>query len=128
MKHSISKADSFPLREKDYPADIQPFLENNKEHIYELVTLVKQLEAYNLLSIVNESITKYSNRLIGINSKDMDQLIFGIKKGIEEGSANIDTGKDINAFQLMKYLKDPDINRAINFLVHFLRGMGRTLE
>ncbi|KQL53999.1 hypothetical protein AN964_11135 [Heyndrickxia shackletonii] len=128
MKHSISKADSFPLREKDYPADIQPFLENNKEHIYELVTLVKHLEEYNLLSIVNESITKYSNRLNGINSKDMDQLIFGIKKGIEEGSANIDTGKDINAFQLMKYLKDPDINRAINFLVHFLRGMGRTLE
>jgi len=60
--------------------------------------------------------------------KKLEQLINGIKKGMEEGANNRDTAKDINAFQLMKYMKDPDINRAINYLVHFLKGMGRTLE
>lgn len=128
MKHTTSSADSLSIGKKLNTTDIHQFLENNKEHVYELINLVKHLQEYNLLSLVNDSMMKHSNRLSGINSKDINQLINGIKKGIEEGSVNIDTGKDINAFQLMKYLKDPDINRAINFLVHFLRGMGSAIE
>ncbi|MGV3465729.1 MAG: DUF1641 domain-containing protein [Heyndrickxia sp.] len=128
MKHTISNADSFSPKEKIDTTQMNQFLENNKEYVFELITLVKHLQEYDLLSFANKSIAKHANRLQGISSKNMDQLINGLKKGMEEGSANLDTGKDINAFQLMKYLKDPDINRAVNYLVHFLRGMGRTLE
>jgi len=128
MKHTISNTNSFPHREKNYNEEMGQFLVNNKEHVFELISLVKHLQEYNLLTFANESIAKHSNRLQGINGKTMDQLINGIKRGIEEGSSNMDTGKDINAFQLMKYLKDPDINRAVNYLVHFLRGMGKSLN
>ncbi|MBS4172991.1 DUF1641 domain-containing protein [Bacillus sp. FJAT-49736] len=128
MKQTIGNSNPIPIEEKNLTDDFQLFLENNKENVYELMNLVKQLQEYNLLTLVNHSMTKHSNRLTELNRKDIHQLINGIKKGIEEGSANIDTRKDINAFQLMKYIKDPDINRAVNFLVHFLRGMGRSMK
>jgi len=34
----------------------------------------------------------------------------------------------VSAFKLMKMLNDPDVNRALNFGVHFLKGLGKGLK
>ncbi len=49
-------------------------------------------------------------------------------KGIEAASKYAKTDQKISLFELAKSLKDPDINRAIGFGLHFLKGMGHELK
>lgn len=37
-------------------------------------------------------------------------------------------GSKITIFQLLKAINDPDINRAVGFGLHFLKGMGKALK
>jgi uncharacterized protein YjgD (DUF1641 family) len=47
---------------------------------------------------------------------------------MNEGNEYVKTGKKVSALALIKALNDPDVNRAIGFGLHFLKGMGKALE
>jgi uncharacterized protein YjgD (DUF1641 family) len=142
MTDSISKVNSLPIKEyKSHQlTEMNQLLLDNRDHLYELINLAKKLQELKLLTKMNETLSSQNEWLHSIlnhmnhghsgssmNSDYIKQLMTGVKKGLEEGAINLDSGKDINAFQLMKLLKDPDINRALNFLLHFFKGMGKSL-
>lgn len=57
-----------------------------------------------------------------------EKLAASIKSGLNQAQLGSETSETIGLLDLMKSLKDPDINRAINFGRHFLKGMGKALD
>ena len=47
---------------------------------------------------------------------------------MEEGNQHLQSNKKVGILDLMKVLKEFDINRAIGFGLHFLKGMGKGLK
>ncbi|MFJ7745177.1 DUF1641 domain-containing protein [Peribacillus sp. NPDC097295] len=85
--------------------------------------------------VTREPVTKLINTLMGatgaLMKADADQvtkLLTSALAGMDEGSKFIETDKKIGVMSLVKVLNDPDINRAIGFGVHFLKGMGKELK
>ncbi|MQR97176.1 DUF1641 domain-containing protein [Fictibacillus phosphorivorans] len=82
-----------------------------------------------------EPVTNMINNLMGaagvltkmdpeVTAKLLDSVVTGLKQGEEF----VESDKKVGAFDLVKSLKDPDINRAIGFGLHFLKGMGQELK
>ena len=66
--------------------------------------------------------------IMGADPKNTTKLISSAVQGMEDGHEFLKTEKKVRIFDLMKTLKDPDINRAIGFGIHFLKGMGKALK
>ncbi|MEK5523068.1 MULTISPECIES: DUF1641 domain-containing protein [Heyndrickxia] len=96
---------------------------NHKEDLYDLVEIIKVLKEKNILPVITAILTKNDNN----DSTEIGKITNGIKKGVESSMESLNAGKELNTFQLMKLMKDPDINRAITFLLAFLKGMGKSL-
>ena len=80
-------------------------------------------------------ITNIINNLMGAAGalSDMDpqttaKLIESINTGLDEANKAVDTDETVSVFKLLKLLKDPDVNRALNFGIHFLKGLGKGLK
>lgn len=63
--------------------------------------------------------------LAAIDPDQTAKLLGSVAKGLEEASGQQD--KKVSVFSLMSALKDPDVNRAIDFGLRFLKGMGKGL-
>ncbi|TCP18204.1 uncharacterized protein YjgD (DUF1641 family) [Scopulibacillus darangshiensis] len=88
-----------------------------------------------LEQVSREPVTNLLNTVIGaagaVMNADPEQtkaLIESAMAGINEGHQFVQTDKKVRMFDLMKTLRDPDINRAIGFGIHFLKGMGKQLK
>lgn len=95
----------------------------------------EQIAKVALGQVTREPVTKLINTLMGatgaLMKADADQvtkLLTSALAGMDEGSKFIETDKKIGVMSLVKVLNDPDINRAIGFGVHFLKGMGKELK
>lgn len=95
----------------------------------------EQIAKVALGQVTREPVTNLINTLMGatgaLMKADTDQvtkLLNSALAGIDEGSKFIETDKKIGVMNLVKVLNDPDINRAIGFGVHFLKGMGKELK
>lgn len=95
----------------------------------------EQIAKVALGQVTREPVTNLINTLMGatgaLMKADTDQvtkLLNSALSGIDEGSKFIETDKKIGVMNLVKVLNDPDINRAIGFGVHFLKGMGKELK
>ena len=95
----------------------------------------EQIAKIALQQVTREPVTNLINTLMGatgaLMNADAEQatkLINSALAGIDEGSKFLETDKKIGVINLMKVLNDPDINRAIGFGVHFLKGMGKGLK
>ncbi|MFJ7639397.1 DUF1641 domain-containing protein [Peribacillus sp. NPDC097206] len=95
----------------------------------------EQIAKVALGQVTREPVTNLINTLMGatgaLMKADTDQvtkLLSSALAGIDEGSKFIETDKKIGVMSLVKVLNDPDINRAIGFGVHFLKGMGKELK
>lgn len=85
--------------------------------------------------VSREPVTNLLNTIIGATSsvmatdpEKMKKLVSSAMSGINEGYDFVETDKKVKMFDLMKVLNDPDINRAIGFGIHFLKGMGKQLN
>lgn len=85
--------------------------------------------------VSREPVTNLLNTIIGATSsvmatdpEKMKKLVSGAMSGINEGHDFVESDKKVKMFDLMKMLNDPDINRAIGFGIHFLKGMGKQLN
>ncbi|MBL5843919.1 DUF1641 domain-containing protein, partial [Bacillus sporothermodurans] len=88
-----------------------------------IMKFIQVLKEKNILPVITAILTKNDNN----DSTEIGKITNGIKKGVESSMESLNAGKELNTFQLMKLMKDPDINRAITFLLAFLKGMGKSL-
>lgn len=59
-----------------------------------------------------------------LNVTDLERFAARLNHGVKEAAAAEDTDKT-SYMDLIKALKDPEINRSITILLQFLRGMGK---
>ncbi|MEJ9212017.1 DUF1641 domain-containing protein [Bacillus smithii] len=85
--------------------------------------------------VSREPVTNLINNLMGVagavSNIDPDfteKLMNSITNGIKEGNHHLQNGDKVKFRDLLKVLNDPDINRAIGFGLHFLKGMGQGLK
>ncbi|MEE3806272.1 DUF1641 domain-containing protein [Lysinibacillus fusiformis] len=85
--------------------------------------------------LTRKPVTNIINNLMGVagaltelNPETTTKLIDGLNSGVDEASKALESNEKVSAFKLMKMLNDPDVNRALNFGVHFLKGLGKGLK
>ncbi|MFS0636780.1 DUF1641 domain-containing protein [Mesobacillus foraminis] len=85
--------------------------------------------------VTREPVTSIINHFIGaagvLTSLDPEmtsKVTSSIKTGLEEGNQHLETNSKINILDLLRALQDPDINRAVGFGLHFLKGIGKGLK
>ena len=85
--------------------------------------------------LTRKPVTNIINNLMGVagaltelNPETTTKLIEGLNAGVDEASKALESNEKVSAFKLMKMLNDPDVNRALNFGVHFLKGLGKGLK
>lgn len=106
-----------------------------------LEALMKLLEAKEevahiaLEQLTRKPVTNMINNLMGVagaltelNPETTAKLVEGLNAGVDEANKALNSDDKVSAFKLMKMLNDPDVNRALNFGVHFLKGLGRGLK
>lgn len=69
-----------------------------------------------------------TSSLMKVDPENTNNLINSALKGLESGNEFVEEEQKIKLFDLMRMLNDPDINRAIGFGIHFLKGMGEQLS
>jgi uncharacterized protein YjgD (DUF1641 family) len=85
--------------------------------------------------VSREPVTNMINNLMGaagvltkMDPEATTKLLDSVVTGLKQGERFVESEQKIGAFDLVKSLKDPDINRAIGFGLHFLKGMGQELK
>ncbi|MGE6718783.1 DUF1641 domain-containing protein [Peribacillus frigoritolerans] len=113
--------------------------ELNDSGVFEAATSMlqgkEQIAKIALQQITRQPVTNLINTLMGATGALMNadaaqstKLLNSALAGIDEGNKFLQADKRIGVLELMKTLNDPDINRAIGFGVHFLKGMGKELK
>jgi uncharacterized protein YjgD (DUF1641 family) len=80
-------------------------------------------------------ITNMINNLMGaagalseIDPELAKKLMGSLSAGLEEAQEHLLSPKKTRILDLMRAMNDPDINRAIGFGIHFLKGAGKGLK
>lgn len=134
--------------------NLKQLLSDNEETVNQLFTMLSELndigalEAANKLieakeevahialgQLTRKPVTNIINNLMGLagaltelDPETTAKLIASLNSGLDEANKVADSQEKVTLFQLAKLLKDPDINRAMNFGIHFLRGLGKGLK
>lgn len=88
---------------------------------------VDQLSGESASNII-KNVLNASGIFASIDPEISEKLADSMKSGLHEAQFANEDSRQIGLFDLMKSLKDPDINRAVNFGLHFLKGMGKSLD
>ncbi|HET7658278.1 MAG TPA: DUF1641 domain-containing protein [Bacillales bacterium] len=131
--------------------EVESALAERKDAVLETVELIGHLHDRGILSLLNglfaEGDEVFRIAVKEINKpdhSDMIQNLVGLvsvlgkldieslKDFAEKANRGLKEATDVdpdngpsNIFQLLKVLKDPEINRGITMMLHFLKGMGK---
>jgi len=134
--------------------DLKELLANNEEALNQMFNIVGELNDIGMLEAANsmlkakepiakivlgqvtrEPVINLINNMMGaagalteLNPELTKKLVGSVLTGMDEGNQHLQSNKKVGILDLMKVLKDPDINRAIGFGLHFLKGMGKGLK
>ncbi|PEP38180.1 hypothetical protein CN568_25740 [Bacillus pseudomycoides] len=134
--------------------DLKELLANNEEALNQMFNIVGELNDIGMLEAANsmlkakepiakivlgqvtrEPVTNLINNMMGaagalteLNPELTKKLVGSVLTGMDEGNQHLQSNKKVGILDLIKVLKDPDINRAIGFGLHFLKGMGKGLK
>ncbi|MGE7938370.1 DUF1641 domain-containing protein [Bacillus paramycoides] len=134
--------------------DLKELLANNEDALNQMFNIVGELNDIGMLEAANsmlkakepiakivlgqvtrEPFTNLINNMMGaagalteLDPELTKKLVGSVLIGMDEGNQHLQNNKKIGILDLMKVLKDPDINRAIGFGLHFLKGMGKGLK
>jgi uncharacterized protein YjgD (DUF1641 family) len=104
--------------------DILHALFNSKEKISSIA--LEQILKPSVLNTIKNAMTAVG--FVGkIPPDQFNTLIHALVSGLERGQEKVVSNQRIGAFTLVSALRDPDVNRAITWLVGFLKGMGEQL-
>ncbi|MCZ6941470.1 DUF1641 domain-containing protein [Bacillus mycoides] len=133
---------------------LKELLTNNEEALNQMFNIVGELNDMGMLEAANsmlkakepiakivlgqvtrEPVTNLINNMMGaagalteLDPELTKKLVGSVLTGMDEGNQHLQSNKKVGILDLMKVLKDPDINRAIGFGLHFLKGMGKGLK
>jgi uncharacterized protein YjgD (DUF1641 family) len=125
----------------------------NHESVMEGLRLLQLLQDRNILPLLNGALkerdeilsvlvpvlTKKENTDVIKNLLEMISVIRMLDmKGLKEGMSFLNTGLEeakegiekedsTSILNLLKSLKDPNVNKSITFMMNFLKGMGKSL-
>ncbi|UTR12586.1 DUF1641 domain-containing protein [Evansella sp. LMS18] len=155
MAKPIRKIEPMRVTEEEERAEaleeVQEALVENKEAVLATIDLMKNLHGSGVTRLLNgllaegdkvlEIIVKEANKdentntirnlllLFGtlgtINMKDMEPLLRKINAGVEQAAVEPDPEEKTGYFDLVRKLKDPEVNRSLTLLLRFLEGMGQ---
>ncbi|PFJ06454.1 hypothetical protein COI88_06980 [Bacillus cereus] len=134
--------------------DLKELLANNEDALNQMFNIVGELNDIGMLEAANsmlkakepiakivlgqvtrEPVTNLINNMMGaagalteLDPELTKKLVGSVLTGMDEGNQHLQSNKKVGILNLMKVLKDPDINRAIGFGLHFLKGMGKGLK
>ncbi|MDM5154446.1 DUF1641 domain-containing protein [Bacillus sp. DX1.1] len=134
--------------------DLKALLADNEEALNQMFNIVGELNDIGMLEaassmlkakepiakiilgqVTREPVTNLINNMMGaagalteLDPELTKKLVSSVLTGMDEGDQHLQSNKKVGILDLMKVLKDPDINRAIGFGLHFLKGMGKGLK
>ncbi|MDM5189472.1 DUF1641 domain-containing protein [Bacillus sp. DX4.1] len=134
--------------------DLKALLADNEEALNQMFNIVGELNDIGMLEaassmlkakepitkivlgqVTREPVTNLINNMMGaagalteLDPELTKKLVSSVLTGMDEGSKHLQSNKKVGILDLMKVLKDPDINRAIGFGLHFLKGIGKGLK
>lgn len=111
--------------EEKNKTDWESTYSGSKDTMKDLLQIVELLKEQQLLPYVHLILSKREQIL---TNEQLSILKSGLSKGFEEAVSNLNAGKELSTYQLMKLKKDPDINRAISFFAYFLKGIGKNMK
>jgi len=88
---------------------------------------VHQVSREPITNLINHLLNA-SSLLTVIDPEVTAKLTESVKSGLNEAELQSGNNEKIGVMTLMKSINDPDINRAIKFGLHFLKGMGKGLD
>jgi uncharacterized protein YjgD (DUF1641 family) len=105
------------------------------ETLTAMIQAKEKITEIGLKQINSEPVTNLLSLLMGtagaltqFDTEQTPKLIRSLGTGLTEANQYSEADQRIKVFDLLKLLNDPDINRAIGFLIHFLKGMGKGLK
>ncbi|MFC0187523.1 DUF1641 domain-containing protein [Fictibacillus aquaticus] len=134
--------------------EVEDALIQNKEAILQTMEIMNHLQDKGILSLLNglfgqgdkvmhvlvkamdkpEATNTIKNMLLllgtlgMINVKQLEPFLLKINSGVARVAEFKDTEEKTSYFDLVRSLKDPEINKAITILMQFLKGMGQDTE
>ena len=85
--------------------------------------------------LTRKPVTNIINNLMGVagvlsemNPETTTKLVESLNTGLDEANKAVESNEKVSVFKMVKLLKDPDTNRALNFGIHFLKGLGKGLK
>lgn len=155
MSKAITNIKKLEIPEEEQQnKDIQEILSTlaeNKEAVIEAVTHIRRLHETGILEFLNAFLAR-SDEMLSIAMKEankpenmsMLQNLVGLSEvigslnldkvkelsqkmnnGIEEATEPTEGNQTTSMIQLLKALKDPEVNRAVTMLLNFLKGVGK---
>lgn len=88
---------------------------------------VGQLSREPVTNMINNTMAA-GGILTELDPETTGKLAKGLTNGLQKAQQGLDEDSKVGLFDLMKALKDPDINRAIGFGFNLLKGMGEGLK
>lgn len=96
----------------------------SKEELAKVI--VKEMNKPNNTNTIN-NLMAMADTLSMLDSDVVKKMASSVSTGFHKAREENQTEEKIGLFDLMKALKDPDINRAVRFGLNFLKGMGQSL-
>lgn len=96
-----------------------------KEEVAEIA--LGQFTRKPVTNIIN-NVMSAAGVLSTIDPETTSKLIEGITTGIDEAKKATKTENKVGLFELLNMLNDSDVNRGIQFGIHFLKGFGKSLK
>lgn len=78
-------------------------------------------------NIINNMMS-VAGALAELDPETTTKLIKGLNMGLDDANKAAESDEKVSVFKLVTLLKDPDVNRAINFGIHLLKGLGKGLK
>lgn len=105
------------------------------EAAYAMLRAKEKIASIALGQINREPITNMINNLMSaagvltsIDPEISKKVAGSVAAGMDEGNKYLQSNKKTSLFDLVKALNDPDINRAVGFGIHFMKGLGKGLK
>ncbi|OKL37466.1 DUF1641 domain-containing protein [Domibacillus mangrovi] len=152
---SIVKTEVTPEQKRQNSLEeLQTLLTEHDDALNKIITIIGDLHAIGVLDAASsmlqakEDITKIaldqvarepvtnlinhamnaSGALASIDPDVTAKLAGSVQSGLKAAEQQMEKDEKINILSLLKLINDPDINRAVRFGIHFLKGMGKELE
>ena len=134
--------------------EIEDALIENKDALLETLNVVGGMKERGILTLLNglfgegdrvlkvlvdllnvpENTTALKNLMLlfgaagKINVQDLEPLLLKVNAGIENVAEHSEGTEKTGYLDLLRALKDPEINRSLTILMTFLKGMGKDTE